>query len=174
MKQIISAAAVSLLLASSAIAQDMPAGSPDKAAPAMNVEAPKFVEMASASNMFEIESSKLAQEKAPSEDVKQFAGQMITDHTKAGEDLKAATDNAPPMKLAPKQAAMMELLQNAQGDAFEQLYIDMQAQAHMEAVMLFRTYSGAGDDEQLVAFAKKTLPTLEQHMMHVKDLVAKH
>jgi putative membrane protein len=172
MKQVISAVAFSLLLASSAMAQNKPAGEPDNAAAAMKVETPKFVEMVASSNMFEIESSKLAEQKSQSEDIKAFAEQMIADHTKAGEDLKA-TGQTPPMKYAPKHAGMIKLLEAADGADFDALYLDMQAQAHMEAVMLFRTYSASGDDEKVVAFAKKTLPTLEMHMAHVKELVAK-
>jgi putative membrane protein len=172
MKKVISAVAVSLLLASSAMAQEKSAGDPDKAAAAMKVETPKFVEMVASSNMFEIESSKLAEQKSKDEDIQAFAKHMIKDHTKAGEDLKAA-GQTPPMKYAPKHAAMMKLLENAEGKDFEALYIDMQTQAHMEAVMLFRTYAGSGGDEKVVSFAKKTLPALEMHMDHVKKIVAK-
>ena len=41
-------------------------------------------------NMFEVETSKVALEKSTRDDVKQFAQQMIDDHGKAGEELKAA------------------------------------------------------------------------------------
>ncbi|GHD15120.1 DUF4142 domain-containing protein [Tianweitania populi] len=171
MKQVLSAVAISLLLASSAMAQEK-AGDPDMAAAAMKVETPKFVEMVASSNMLEIESSKLAEKKSKDEDIQAFAKHMIKDHTKAGEDLKA-TGQTPPIKYAPKHAAMMKLLENAEGKDFDALYIDMQTQAHMEAVMLFRTYAGSGDDEKVVAFAKNTLPALEMHMDHIKKIVAK-
>lgn len=171
MKQVISAVAISLLLASSAMAQEK-AGDPDKAAAAMKVETPKFVEMVASSNMFEIESSKLAEQKSKDDDIQAFAKHMIKDHTKAGDDLKAA-GQTPPMKYAPKHAAMMKLLEGANGADFEALYLDMQAQAHVEAVSLFRTYAGSGDDQKVVAFAKNTLPTLEMHQKHVKEIVAK-
>jgi len=48
----------------------------------------------------------------------------------------------------------------------------MQAQAHMEAVGLFRTYAGSGDNQTIVGFAKETLPALETHLAHVMMLVA--
>ena len=46
-------------------------------------------------NMTEIELSKVAQDKATSQRLKDFAGMMVTDHTKAGDQLKqlAATKN---------------------------------------------------------------------------------
>ncbi|MBE7186379.1 MAG: DUF4142 domain-containing protein, partial [Methylobacterium mesophilicum] len=99
---------------------------------------------------------------------------------RAGMDLKAALEKskmpAPPEPpaLAPKQAAMLRLLQGASGAEFDALYIDMQAGAHMEAVSLFRTFKDSGDDKNVVAFAKATLPALEKHTMHVMDLVQAH
>lgn len=69
---------------------------------------------------------------------------------------------------------MLDQLKAAEGKDFDILYVDMQAQAHMEAVALFRTYAGAGDDQTLVGFAKETLPRLETHLGHVKMLVAQN
>ncbi|MDC9825169.1 DUF4142 domain-containing protein [Devosia sp. ZB163] len=56
-------------------------------------------------------------------------------------------------------------------DKFDTLYLDIQAQAHMEAIALFRTFAGSGDDQTLVGIAKEALPTLETHMAHVKKLI---
>ena len=47
-----------------------------------------FVKEVAISDMFEIESSKLAQQKANAAPVKTFAGQMVTDHTKTSTELK--------------------------------------------------------------------------------------
>ncbi len=167
-----------VLVAGTAFAAEKSAAPADAAKPIYAVATPDFAKTVMSSNEFEIQSSKMAEQKAPSADVKTFAGQMIADHTKAGDELKAALDKggktAEASKLAPKHAAMLKQLDAAQGDDFQMLYIDMQAAAHMEAVALFRTYAGSGDDESVVAFAKKTLPTLEGHEMHVKELVAAH
>jgi len=175
-KMIVPALAALVLASGAAVAQK--AENPDKAEAVYKVATPDFAKTVMSSNEFEIQSSKLAEEKAAAADVMEFAKQVIADHTKAGEGLKAAleksnmTPEAP--KLAPKQAAMVEQLKAASGEDFQMLYIDMQMQAHMEAVTLFRTYSGSGDDQNVVAFAKETLPTLEMHLVHVKELVAAH
>lgn len=171
-------AAACLMSGGAAIAEDMPAKDADAAAPMMKVETKDFAKAVMGSNEFEIQSSQLAEKKASADDVKTFAADMIKDHKKAESDLTAALGKsdmkAGEAKLAPKQAAMMKQLEAADGKDFQMLYIDMQTQAHMEAVALFRTYSGSGDDKAVVAFAKKTLPTLEEHMMHVKELVKAH
>ncbi len=138
----------------------------------------QFITEAAQGGMAEVKLGQLATKRAASNDVKKYAQDMIADHTKAGEGLKAALEKSnmtpEPPKLSPKHAAMVEQLKAASGEDFQMLYIDMQTQAHMEAVTLFRTYSGSGDDQNVVAFAKETLPTLEMHLMHVKELVAAH
>lgn len=175
MNKITSASLVSLaLLISSAAYAAMPA-SADTAPAAMNVDKASFVKVVTSSNAFEIESSKLAEQKAKDADVKEFAKQMIADHTMAGEELKKAAKlgDEPPV-LSPKHAAMLELLKGASDQDFQPLYIDMQASAHMEAVTLFATYAKGGEDAAVKEFAAKTLPKLEMHKMHVQKLVAAH
>jgi putative membrane protein len=78
------------------------------------------------------------------------------------------------MMLAPKQADAMKVLSAASGADFETAYITLQTNAHMEAVALFRTYSGHPDDKKVGKFAEQTLPILEMHLDHVKMLVAAH
>ncbi|MET0746986.1 MAG: DUF4142 domain-containing protein [Rhizobium sp.] len=166
---------VAILAASPAIVFAKMPASADTAAPAMSIDKASFVKVVTSSNAFEIESSKLAEQKAKDGDVKDFAKKMIADHTKAAEGLKKAAklDDTPPV-LSPKHAAMLELLKAASDEDFEPLYIDMQTSAHMEAVTLFATYAKGGDDAAVKAFAKTTLPKLEMHKMHVLKLVAAH
>lgn len=152
----------------------MPAGA-DTAAPAFAVDKVSFLKQVESSNVFEIESSKLAEQKAKDPDVKDFAMQMVADHTNARAALKKAAKlgvDAP--MLSPKHAAMLETLKGASEQDFQPLYIDMQASAHNEAVSLFATYATAGDDRAVRAFAMKTLPTLEVHKAHVQKLVTAH
>lgn len=165
--------ATSLLVGYSAYAA-MPANA-DKAAAPLQVDKASFVKVVTSSNTFEIESSKLAERKAKDADVKEFAAQMIKDHTAAAEGLKEAAklgDEAP--ALAPKHAAMLETLKSASEQDFQPLYIEMQTVAHMEAVTLFATYAKGGDDAAVKGFAAETLPKLEMHKAHVMKLVAAH
>ncbi|WP_162245000.1 MULTISPECIES: DUF4142 domain-containing protein [unclassified Rhizobium] len=159
-------------------AQEMKPKPAGDAAPMMAVDTPTFVKMVTSSNEFEIRSSELAKRNADQEGIKMAADMIIADHKKAGGKLKAtleAKGGAPaePVKLAPKHQKMLDQLQSAKGKDFDTLYLDMQAQAHMEAVGLFRTYAGSGDDQSLVGFAKETLPSLETHLGHVMMLIAK-
>jgi putative membrane protein len=174
MNKIISASLLSLFLMATPGLAAMPA-SADKANAPMNVDRASFIKVVTSSNAFEIESSKLAEQKAKDADVKTFAAAMVKDHTMAAKELEKAAklDDTPP-KLLPKHAAMLELLKSASDQDFQPLYIDMQTTAHMEAVTLFATYAKGGDDAAVTTFAAKTLPKLEMHKMHVMHLVAAH
>src|SRR3954452_3520773 len=79
------------LVAAPALAQTTtaPASNPP-AATAMKVNATEFVNKAANSNMFEIQSSQLALTKTQDKRLRDFAQRMITDHTQAGDKLKAA------------------------------------------------------------------------------------
>lgn len=132
-----------------------------------------FVKQAASSNAFEIQSSEMAQEKATAEDLKTFAADMIADHTKAGEDMRAAAGDTPvPEELSPKHAAMMALLTEAEGAEFDMLYKEMQAVGHAEAVTLFTTFAASGQGTDLQTFAETTLPVLKEHKTHIDHLVA--
>lgn len=161
----ISAAILTCALATGAFAQ----------AGATVTEPEEFAMMAASSNMFEIESSELALQKIEGGDVATVAQQMVDDHTAAGEKMKAAAseDRIPlPAAMSEKHQSVMEQLQAADGDAFAAAYIDVQVTAHKEAVTLFSGYSTGGEEGALKSFAAETLPTLQMHETHVKELSA--
>jgi putative membrane protein len=163
---------VSLLGATAAFAQTA-TETPAAAAPAEVTNPQQFADMASSSNMFEIESSRIALEKASSEEVKTFAQHMIDDHTKAGEDMKAAAQSdgiTPAEALQPAHQAKLDELSGMEGEAFDQAYLSAQVAAHDEAVALFEGFSANGEDSALKAFAANTLPTLQQHREEVGAL----
>jgi putative membrane protein len=131
-----------------------------------------FVRAASAAGTGEVEISKLAGEQASNDDVKNFAGTMVTDHTAAGDKLKgiAVAKNIPvssePMKA--QQAALGEL-RALKGKAFDQRYVQVMKKDHTQAIALFKKEANSGQDPELKAFAAETLPTLEHHA----DMVTK-
>ncbi|MFA6156968.1 DUF4142 domain-containing protein [Mesorhizobium sp.] len=145
------------------------------------VDTDTFTKTLVSANRFEIESSKLALEKGVAADVKDFAELMVKDHTKAGQDFKMAREKsqttasiAQESPLQPNDQALLDQLKALDGEAFQTKYIAVQTEAHKQAVALFSTYAQSGDDPALKEFAKKTLPTLQMHEMHLKDVAALH
>lgn len=167
------------LMSSAAYSQTVEAKPAGDASPVLVVDTPHFLSQTMSSNQFEIQSSELAKEKSQDKDVLALAEMIIADHTKAGEKLDALLADKPakpaePVALSPKHQKMLSQLEAAAGADFDTLYIDIQAQAHMEAIALFRNYAGSGDDQTLVGFAKETLPALETHEAHVMALATGH
>jgi putative membrane protein len=157
--------------ANAAPVEPKPAGD---ASPAMVVDTPSFVSTVMGANAFEIKSSELANQKSHSAEIKDVADMIIADHTAAESKLEELLGDAKPTEkpaLPPKLQKMLDQLTAAEGKDFDMLYVDMQSQAHMEAIALFRTYAGSGDNQTLVGFAKETLPKLETHAGHVQMLV---
>jgi len=126
----------------------------------------EFVTEAAASDVFEIESSKLAVTKTQG-DVRTFANQMVTDHTRTTSELKPLAQQAhvtPPTQMSSAQERKLDKLRALNGKDFANLYIDEQVAAHKDAVSLFQRYGNGGDDAQLKGWASKTLPALQHHL----------
>jgi putative membrane protein len=139
----------------------------------MPTDAAGFANAVAASDMFEIESGKLAASHASSADVKSFAAKLQADHTKSSTDLKTAAANAnvtvTPALDAEKQG-MLDSLKAAKGEDFDRLFIDQQTTAHQKALQLLQNYSTAGDNDALKAFATKATAVVQGHLYHVNGM----
>jgi len=155
-----------MLIAIPAWAQSGGDRSGTTAVPGATPKAADFVTEAAASDMFEIESSKLAAAKTQG-DVKTFANQMVTDHSKTTAELKPLAEEAritPPAGMSRDQQSKLDQLRASNGKEFANLYIDDQVVAHKDAVSLFQRYGGGGDNPGLKSWASKTLPALRHHL----------
>jgi putative membrane protein len=137
----------------------------------------KFLTIAATAGQFEIEASRIAASKATHQDVKAFAGQMISDHEASAQKLSAAAIESgrmpPPAGMDDRQKRKLEQLRLSSGQDFDKLYVEQQLESHEEAVALFSDYTKSNaDDGPIVRFARETLPTLEAHLSHVRGLKA--
>ncbi|WP_434707309.1 DUF4142 domain-containing protein [Pseudomonas sp. R1-1] len=141
-----------------------------------------FVDNAAAGGIAEIETSRLALEKSQSADIKAFANQMITDHSKANDELAAiakANDIEVPDTTTLTKQAKAKIL-DMRDESFDAAYANNQVMAHQETIELFKKQANTVTDDkakgatELKAFAQKMLPALEKHLAHAKELQAKH
>lgn len=133
-----------------------------------------FVETAAQDGMMEVDLAKLALKKSSNNDVKQFAQKMEQDHEQANDQLSSIAKSkglTVPEKLDAKHEAMLKSLSAKSGKAFDQAYAEHMAKDHSKAVALFKGASQSSDAD-LAAFAKKTLPTLEEHKQLADNLNA--
>ncbi len=143
---------------------------------AMAATSNDFVDEAAQGGITEVAIGKLALEKSASADVKAFAQHMVTDHTKANEELVALAkkldievpDDADLTDKAKK--AILEIRE----ESFDKSYANNQVAAHEKTVELFEKEAASSDNAELKAFATKTLPTLKAHLEKAKALQAKY
>jgi putative membrane protein len=133
-----------------------------------------FVKEVAISDMFEVESNKLAQAKGNAPE-KAFASQMVTDHTKTSTELKGLVSSGKvkaelPTALDSSHQSKLDKLKGADGKDFSSNFDSMQVSAHKDAVSLFERYAKRGDNPDLKNWAGKTLPALKHHLEMAQDL----
>nr|WP_298726223.1 DUF4142 domain-containing protein [uncultured Steroidobacter sp.] len=163
---------ISTLLLIGALSTSMAAFGADK------ISAKEFVKKAGEAGVAEVEMGKLGAQKATDADVKAYAQQMVTDHTKANKELMAAA-KAKGLEVPTEPGLMhkgvMEKYKHESADSdFNRDYMQRMVKDHEQVVQLFQT--AANDttlDPELRAFAKKTLPTLQEHLAEAQKLDSK-
>ena len=95
-----------------------------------------FVRDITAANMAEMQMAKLALERASDSNVKKFAQMMVTDHTQAGEKLKAVASqhNLAMASGGDAEKNPAEAIANKSGADFEREYADTMIDAHQDMV----------------------------------------
>ena len=126
--------------------------------------------------MTEVEMAKLAEQKAASPRLKSFAAMMISDHGKAGDQLKqiAATKNITlPANLSDKSQKDLDDLNKKTGKDFDDAYMDMMLDDHKNDVDKFQKGSNDLKDPDLKTFASQTLPVIQMHLDSIKAISGK-
>jgi putative membrane protein len=132
-----------------------------------------FLVKAAEGGMAEVQLGQLAQSNGSTSDVKDFGARMVKDHSAANDELKALAQQKGidvPSQLDAKDQADYDSLSKLSGPAFDKAYVQDMVKAHKTDVALFKRASASAQDPDVKDFASKTLPTLEDHLSHVKML----
>jgi putative membrane protein len=135
----------------------------------------KFAVTAAADGMAEVTLGKLAVTKATNTHIKNFAQMMVTDHTKAGNELaRIAQKEGITLPAAPDTTDKKKGsdLMKKSGKDFDKAYVADMVDGHEKAVKLFTDASKDLKDSTLKAFANQTLPTLKMHLDSIKAIKA--
>jgi putative membrane protein len=144
-----------------------------QAASTVSEEDSKFAVEAASGGMTEVQLGELAQQKASSQQVKDFGAMMVRDHSKANDELKAIAGNKnitlPP---APGEDHMdhIKKLSEKSGREFDKDYMKLMVDDHKDDIDKFEKCSKDAKDADLKAFAAKTLPTLREHLNAAKKI----
>ena len=170
----LSAAALCLLLASPAYAESVGEKTGVNSLIGVAPSTQDFVTEAAISDMFEIQSSKLAEQHGDDAS-KTFAKKMIADHEHSSGGLKSAVQGGKvkaelPTALDSAHQSKLDKLKDLKGDDFAKQYKSDQLTAHKNAVDLFKRYAEGGENAELKGWAVKTKPHLDEHLKMAQDL----
>lgn len=173
MNKLLVMAAAAALVTSPVIAQSVPEKTGINSTLGIAPKTEDFVKEVAMSDMFEIQSGKLAQSKGTA--TKEFGAQMVADHTKTSAELKSLIASAsakvqPPTALDDAHKKKLDKLNGLNGKDFDEAYAEAQVEAHEDAVNLFDRYAKGGDNPQLKSWAEKTVPALRHHLEVAKKL----
>jgi putative membrane protein len=127
----------------------------------------RFIEKAAQGGVEEVELATLAQQRAASEPVKQFAARMVEDHGKTNEELRqlaAARSLQWPAGVDRAGQREVQHLGTLSGADFDRSYMRMMVADHRKTVANFQQAAKSAQDAEVKAFASRTLPTLQAHL----------
>ena len=136
----------------------------------------KFVDMAAQTDMLEAHLGQMAADHAESQDVKDYANMLVTDHTGDYQQLTAlaAKDGFDvPKGLDAAHDKMIAPFDKLKGAAFDSRYIHEMIAGHTEAIGVYTKESTDAQNADLKSYASATLPTLHKHLDGAKDLSKK-
>jgi putative membrane protein len=142
----------------------------------LSTEEQQFVKKAAAGGLAEVKLSELAQERGSDAKVKDFAAQMVTDHTQANNELKPIAEANKvhvPTKLQGESEAAFTRLEKLSGTKFDAAYIKVMVSDHDKTVSAFEDASSKVKNPDLKAFVDKTLPVLRQHKDHIHEIASR-
>lgn len=195
MRRLFASSALMLLALAPTIAQSMhkPHGAPPLAGnhgfapPATNAQAPGataphqanlpdevFVSRATLGSAAEIELAGLAEQKTRNDSVREFARQMIRDHSQMSDALGrlAEEDGVPAQdQFDAERRHVRGALSSLTGPEFDIEYLRLQVQNHQRVAQLMQYVIGSGDDAQVKRFASGALPRVFMHLAMARDLL---
>lgn len=128
-----------------------------------------FTDTIVGSDMFEIQSGKLAETMGSTAALKAFGKTLVTDHTKSSEMFKAAAGKtsptvALPVLLPADLKAKLAALKAAKGADFDKLFVEQQTAGHTAALDALKAYAVGGDQPSLKEFATIATPVVQGHL----------
>jgi len=127
----------------------------------------KFMTEAASGGMLEVQLGQQVTQKATTPEAKQFAQQMVTDHTKANEELKglAAKKNLVlPTTLGEDQQKVYDEVLAEKGMDLDKKYVSEMLDDHKEDIKKYQEAVTQSSDSDVKAYAQKNLPVLQMHL----------
>ena len=130
-------------------------------------------------DMYEVQAGQIAAMRSQSDDVQQFAKQMVGAHTQHLNELKKLIVKdmpgyKPPMQLDQTHQALLDDLQAANAQQIDPRYIAQQVDTHNQALYAMRMYMKSGDNPDIKAFAQQSAPIVTMHLQAINAIDRAH
>ena len=132
-----------------------------------------FMLAAAQGGMTEVKLGALAAQNGTRQEVKDFGGMMVKDHTTINDDLKALAAQKSvslPDMLDEKHQAMVDKMGALSGAEFDKAYVAAMIKAHKKDLKAFQAEASATQDTDIKSFVEKAIPTISAHLQHIQDL----
>ena len=142
---------------------------------------PQIATVALVANKIDIDRGKMAEKKTKNAEVKQFAEQMVKDHTQNRNEVLAL---AKKLGVKPQESSVTKSLESGakdtekklkkeKGAAFDKAYIDAEVAYHEAVINAVKTVLIPGAKNAEVKSAlENAVPTFEGHLQHAKNVQA--
>ena len=151
-----------LSLSAVALAQDDPAARSKSSS--LSVKDKTFMKKAAKGGMMEVAMGNLAEQNGQSDDVKSFGKRMVTDHSKANDELKS---------IASRKGVTLPSKEPTLKWSSDKTYINMMVQDHQKDLAEFQEEAKTGSDPELKKFAEDTAKMVQEHLDLAKETQSK-
>jgi putative membrane protein len=134
----------------------------------------RFMTQATRDGLAAVELARLAEQKAGSPSVREFARQMTADHEQTNRSLRALAEGeaAPaPDQTDAEYRQTRDALGRLSGAEFDIEYLRLQVQTHQRMAQLMEYVIGSGTDAQVQRFASGALPKVFTHLAMASQLL---
>ncbi len=124
-------------------------------------------------NLAEVQAGKLAQQRAKSDEVKQYGEHMVKDHSKMLQEQQSMAKSKGiemPKQPSKDQQAAMKKLQQAKGEEFDRAFMSHMVSDHQKALKLAQDAAQKASDPQFKALAEKAAPEIQKHLDMAKQV----
>jgi len=131
----------------------------------------KFINEVAEGGMMEVRMGELGQQKSQNPEVKALSQRLVTDHTKANDELKqlaASKGTTIPTQLSDHYQKALDKLSSASD--FDKSFKEMAVKDHKNDIKEFEKALKKSNDTELKAWISKTLPTLQEHLRMAEQI----
>ena len=123
-----------------------------------------FMKKAAKGGTMEVTMGRLAEQNGQSDDVKSFGKRMVTDHSKANDELKS---------IAAQKGVKLPNKEPSEKWSSDKAYMDMMVKDHEKDLAEFQEEASTGTDPDVKKFAEDTAKVVQEHLDLAKQTQSK-